>query len=390
MIKKYFLMLLFSLVFISCSEPKVENSKIYITPQYEIPNYETMEWVNSDPISIGNLLGEGKVVLIDFWTYTCVNCIRTFPFIKEWNDKYEDNGLVIIGVHTPEFEFEKELKNIKNSIDKNSLDYPVVLDNDFDIWNEFNNKYWPAKYLFNSDGEVAYSHFGEGGYIETENEIRKLLEATGQNIESKNIGTIEHQKIDDSVFGGFYGESAGMSEENSKGEKPYYRMTRELYMGSDRNLSYGGLYSGNQNYYDNTNTVYTFEDNYDYEHNKFYLNGKWMTGKESVSWKGSNSNEEYLAFKFRAKSLNGVFSSREKSNDAKVTVKLNGRYLTKDEAGLDIKFGENSESYFIANQPKMYSILILPKYDESIISFYPSVNEISVFAFTFGSYEEGF
>ena len=150
LLKKYLSILIFSVILFSCSENIESEPKIYVTPQHEIPNYENMEWINSDSISIGNQIGEGKIVLIDFWTYTCVNCIRTFPFLNEWDDKYRDDGLVIIGVHTPEFEFEKKIKKIKNSMNKHNLSYPVVLDNDFDIWNEFNNRYWPAKYLFNA------------------------------------------------------------------------------------------------------------------------------------------------------------------------------------------------------------------------------------------------
>ena len=347
-----------------------------------------MEWINSDPISIGNQIGEGKIVLIDFWTYTCVNCIRTFPFLNEWDDKYRDDGLVIIGVHTPEFEFEKKIKNIKKSMNKHNLTYPVVLDNDFDIWNEFNNRYWPAKYLFNARGEVVYAHFGEGGYIETEKEIRKLLEDQNKDLSNKELGKIENQEIDESVFGGFYGESSGMNDENADGEKPFYRMTRELYMGSDRNLSYGGIYCGNIDYYDNIGSPNTYVDDYEYSHNKFYLSGNWNNDFESViSENDSPSDDEYLSFKFRSKSVNGVFSS---INQSKLIVKLDGKFLKKNEAGLDVNFDDEGRSFIKINEPKMYSILILPEYTEKILTLLPQEKEISVFAFTFGSYEEGF
>ncbi len=388
MLKKYLSILIFSVILFSCSENIESEPKIYVTPQHEIPNYENMEWINSDPISIGNQIGEGKIVLIDFWTYTCVNCIRTFPFLNEWDDKYRDDGLVIIGVHTPEFEFEKKIKNIKNSMNKHNLSYPVVLDNDFDIWNEFNNRYWPAKYLFNARGEVVYAHFGEGGYIETEKEIRKLLEDQNKDLSNKELGKIENQEIDESVFGGFYGESSGMSDENADGEKPFYRMTRELYMGSDRNLSYGGIYCGNIDYFDNIGTPNTYVDDYEYSHNKFYLSGNWNNDFESViSENDSPSDDEYLSFKFRSKSVNGVFSS---INQSKLIVKLDGKFLKKNEAGLDVNFDDEGRSFIKINEPKMYSILILPEYTEKILTLLPQEKEISVFAFTFGSYEEGF
>ena len=204
----------------------------------------------------------------------------------------------------------------------------------------------------------------------------------------KEIGDIEYQKIDESVFGGFYDESAGMNKDNADGERQFYRMTRELYMGSDRNLSYGGIYSGNLDYYDNIGKPHNYIDEYEYSHNKFYLSGNWSNDFESII---SNIDEpsslDYLSFKFRSKSVNGVFSSNE---TADVVLKIDGNFLTKDEAGIDVKFDEKGKSFITVDQPKMYSLLILPIYDERIITLLPQKKNISIFAFTFGSYEEGF
>ena len=130
-------------------------------------------WINSEPLDLETL--RGKVVLIDFWTYSCINCIRTLPHIKEWYKKYKDNGLVIIGVHTPEFEFEKKLSNVQSAVKDFGITYPVALDNNYSTWQNYDNHYWPAHYLINQDGAISYTHFGEGNYLETENEIRKLL-----------------------------------------------------------------------------------------------------------------------------------------------------------------------------------------------------------------------
>ena len=125
-------------------------------------------WINSEPTSIAELTSQGKVVLVDFWTYTCVNCLRTLPFLREWQDKYADNGLVILGVHAPEFEFEKEIHNVQMAVDDEGIEWPVALDNEMSTWRSFKNRYWPAKYLIGIDGEIHYSHFGEGAYRETE------------------------------------------------------------------------------------------------------------------------------------------------------------------------------------------------------------------------------
>src|SRR5262249_35582634 len=130
-------------------------------------------WINSPPLTLAEL--RGKVVLIDFWTYSCINCLRTLPYIKDWYEKYHDKGLVIIGVHTPEFEFEHDVNNVKAAVQKLGILYPVALDNNFATWLAFNNRYWPAHYLINQDGVVVYTHFGEGEYDVTENNIRYLL-----------------------------------------------------------------------------------------------------------------------------------------------------------------------------------------------------------------------
>ena len=136
-----------------------------------------VNWINSDPLTLELL--RGKVVLIDFWTYSCVNCVRTLPYIKEWHDKYAKDGLVIIGVHTPEFEFEKDTRNVEKAVERFSMKYPVAQDNDFKTWRAFNNRYWPAKYFIDSEGNVRYTHFGEGAYAESELVIQQLLAETG-------------------------------------------------------------------------------------------------------------------------------------------------------------------------------------------------------------------
>ena len=130
-------------------------------------------YINTHPITLKDL--KGKVVLVDFWTYSCINCIRTLPYLADWNAKYADKGLVIVGVHTPEFEFEKNIDNVKAAVQKFGIKYPVLQDNDKGTWNAYGNSYWPRKYLIDSDGYIRYDHIGEGGYAETEKIIQTLL-----------------------------------------------------------------------------------------------------------------------------------------------------------------------------------------------------------------------
>ncbi len=130
-------------------------------------------WINSDPVSVRQL--RGRVVLVDFWTYSCVNCLRTLPHLKDWDSKYRDDGLTIVGVHSPEFAFEREADNVRGAVRKLGIRYPVALDNDFVTWTNYANQYWPAKYLIDRTGRVRYYHFGEGEYEETERQIRRYL-----------------------------------------------------------------------------------------------------------------------------------------------------------------------------------------------------------------------
>ena len=134
-------------------------------------------WFNSDPLTLQSL--RGKVVIIDFWTYSCINCQRTFPYLKRWHETYAKDGLVIIGVHSPEFEFEKSADNVAQAIEDFGIRYPVVQDNNFATWRAYDNRYWPAKYVIDANGHVRYSHFGEGSYDETEQVIQRLLQEAG-------------------------------------------------------------------------------------------------------------------------------------------------------------------------------------------------------------------
>ena len=136
-------------------------------------------YINTDGVSLEGLRGE-KVVLLEFWTYTCYNCQNAQPYINGFHDKYAGDGLQVIGVHSPEFEFEKDYNNVAAAVQEADIQYPVVLDNNYDTWNAYNNLYWPAWYLIDADGFIRYKHFGEGAYDETEKKIQELLEEKNQ------------------------------------------------------------------------------------------------------------------------------------------------------------------------------------------------------------------
>ncbi|OGM32056.1 hypothetical protein A2803_00620 [Candidatus Woesebacteria bacterium RIFCSPHIGHO2_01_FULL_44_21] len=161
----------------SLDMPNEPGTTDYPTAPEIIPDGE---WINSNPFMLSEL--RGKVVLIDFWTYSCINCIRTLPYLRNWWEKYKDDGLVIIGVHTPEFEFEKDIDNLRAAVSDFELTYPIVQDNNYATWKAYKNRFWPAKYLIDKDGRIRYSHFGEGEYDETEKKIQELLTETGKTI----------------------------------------------------------------------------------------------------------------------------------------------------------------------------------------------------------------
>jgi len=228
------------------------------------------EWFNSNPLTISSL--KGKVVLVDFWTYTCINCQRTLPYLKDWYEKYKDDGLVIVGVHTPEFEFEKNAENVGEAIKDFELKYPIVQDNNYATWNAYSNRYWPAKYLVDKDGFIRYFHFGEGDYDLTEKAIQDLLGDAATD-----------QSIDNSGY-----------EIESKTPELYLGYSRLQYLSSPEEIQKdkSALYSSPQTQEEST----------------FSYQGAWIIGEEyAMPEKGSK-----LILNFDAKNVFLVMSRRRK------------------------------------------------------------------------------
>ncbi len=157
---------------------QTRNGQLVIPVEGELPPLTGIgPWINSPPLTREQL--KGKVVVIDFWTYSCINCLRSEPYVRAWYDRYKDDGLVVIGVHAPEFAFEREFANVKKAVADLGITYPVALDNDWNLWRALKNNYWPAHYFVDAEGRVRYHHFGEGGYDESERVIRQLLTEAG-------------------------------------------------------------------------------------------------------------------------------------------------------------------------------------------------------------------
>ena len=324
-------------------------------------------WINSRPLTMEEL--RGRVVLIDFWTYTCVNCIRTMPYLKDWHAKYASHGLVIVGVHSPEFDFEKLAKNVAENARNFGLEYPIAQDNDFQTWRAYANRFWPAKYLVDSAGVIRYSHFGEGAYDETERRIRWLLEETGADLS----GLPE-------------GRQAGAPQITSLAG--FSRVTRELYGGTKRNNQPGGAYAAQDQFYRGSERAMEYLDPGSYRNHQFYLQGLWHNGREAVRHARRTENyEDYIALMFTGTSVNAVINP-ENPAPFEVLVTLDGRPLTSLEAGADL-IADDGRSYFTVDSGRMYQIVALPEYGEHELKLSSNSDDFAVFAFTFGAYSQG-
>jgi thiol-disulfide isomerase/thioredoxin len=158
----------------SPNKPEVQSVDDKSKANQKLPEFQGIfQWLNSNPLTIQDL--KGNVVLIQFWTFSCINCQRTLPYVTKWHDRYASKGLKIIGVHTPEFAFERDANNIKEAIQKHGILYPVLIDNEFKTWKAYGNEYWPHLYLADQQGNLVYDHIGEGAYDRTEQTIKQLL-----------------------------------------------------------------------------------------------------------------------------------------------------------------------------------------------------------------------
>ena len=319
-------------IFLSAEQKAAEFN---LAPEISSPD----GFINTDgrSITLGEFRGK-SVVLLDIWTYSCINCQRTIPYLNEWYKKYKDQGLVIIGLHTPEFSFEKVQKNVEEAVKNFGIRYPVVLDNDFSTWNAYGNQYWPRKYLVDIDGYIVYDHAGEGEYAQTERRIQQAL--TERNARF-NIKTSTLQSIAD--------PSGKIAVEANKVNSP------EIYFGSARNnyLANGkrGI-SGLQ-----TLTIPT-----DTMANQLYLGGTWNFASEYAEPEGEGGT---VVFKYNAQNVYMVASSTE---EAAVEIYLDGKL----------------EDTVSVRDEKLYQIIQGAGYGEHTIMLKLKNPGPRIFTFTFG------
>jgi thiol-disulfide isomerase/thioredoxin len=252
-----------------------------------------VSWLNSKPLNRKSL--QGKVVLVDFWTYTCINSLRPLPYLKGWAAKYQDRGLVVIGVHTPEFSFEKERGNVENAVRNLSVGYPVAIDSNYEIWRAFNNQYWPAQYLIDGKGRIRYHHFGEDDYGEIERAIQKLLKENGATQVDNSLVSVTPDGIE-----------AGHSRDVQSPE------TYVGYGQAEHFASPGGFAKRSQKAYNPPAKLSL---------NQWGLSGSWTVGEESAVPQAAGGK---IVFRFHARDLHLVLGPTDDGRPVRFKVTLDG------------------------------------------------------------------
>ena len=313
-------------------------------------------WFNSAPLSLRQL--RGRVVLVDFWDYTCVNCIRTLPYVQAWHARYRDKGLTVIGVHTPEFTFAQYESNVERGIREFGLTYPIVIDSNREIWKAFANRYWPTKYLLDKDGYLRYGHFGEGAYIETEQAFQELLREIDPSISLPTI-------------------MEAVREEDHAGSV-CYRPTGELYLGNRRGrIGNAGGFKEDQ--------IADYEFSGSLGENLFYASGRWASTAEY--FETVENGPHSLRLKYEASAVNLVMACPHAAS-AEVVILLDGKPLTMSQATRDIRFREladgQPESYLVVDSPRMYFLVDNHDFGSHELELRCSPG-VAAFAFTFTS-----
>jgi cytochrome c biogenesis protein CcdA/thiol-disulfide isomerase/thioredoxin len=285
----------------------------------------------------------GRVVLVDFWTYTCINCIRTFPYLKAWDSRYRNAGLTIVGVHTPEFPFERDTGNVKHAIAAAGLRYPVVQDNNYGTWTAWGNQYWPASYLIDARGRVRYTHFGEGDYGKDEQAIRTLLAERGD----KSL-------------------SGGLASSKVHALQPPKLATPETYVGTSRALGYVQQPQKGVHDYGAPPSGLGL--------NQFALGGVWNETGES----GTAVRNASISLEFQAQRVYVVLSPPPGGRSGLVQVLLNGKPITGDAAGDDVHAG-----LVTVDRQRLYNVVRLPHSGNGYLTLRPQ-NGLSAYSFTFG------
>ncbi|HZV19813.1 MAG TPA: cytochrome c biogenesis protein DipZ [Sphingobium sp.] len=308
-------------------------------------------WLNSPPLTREGL--KGKVVLVDFWTYSCINCLRALPYVRAWAEKYGRDGLVVIGVHTPEFAFEKDVANVRKAIANLGIRYPVAVDNDYRIWRAFKNNYWPAHYFIDANGRIRHHHYGEGGYAGSERVIQRLLAEAqpGRTFDGMVAGAVKGEGV----------EAASTM---------HGRRSPETYIGyarSERSVSQPTTARDKAATYEAHPAAF----------NQWGLAGTWTVGRESATLGKAGGR---ILYQFRARDLHLVMGPGKDGRPVRFRVTIDGRAPGAD-AGVDVDAAGNGT----VDSQRLYQLVRLQQAgDEHLFTIEFLDPAVEAFSFTFG------
>jgi thiol-disulfide isomerase/thioredoxin len=312
-------------------------------------------WFNSEPIALSAL--RGQVVLVDFWDYTRANCLRTIPYLTEWHRRYRECGLVIIGVHTPEFSLGRDPEGVEGAIRRLGIPYAVVTDNEYLVWSALANRDWPAKYLIDRDGYVRYTHVGEGNYTATEHAIQALL-----------------------VEAGYHGDLPYPMDPIRETDIPgavCYRTTPEICTGYVR-----GMIGNIEGF--NLNSTIEYTDPKVYVDGRFYAHGRWLVERDYVQYQGGPEAEGRIILPYHAAEVNAVMKP-EGVQALPVSVEQDDHPLSRESSGEDVSFDEHGKSILAVNGPRMYNLVKNREFGQHTLKLNTRSNAFAIYSFSFAT-----
>lgn len=327
-------------------------------PRIPAPEISATEWLNSKPLTLKEL--RGKVVIVDFWEYTCINCVRSFPYLKRWNAEYGPLGLVIIAVHTPEFEFGKNPAVVADAAGRFGLTMPIAVDSDLKTWDAFHNGGWPAEYIIDRNGRIADTHLGEGNFWMVEEDIQTLLKEANPKLD---FSTAKYQIVEDEPeFGG-----------------TCMRSTPETYLGAVQAQlasNDGGL---------RKEVAFNYEPPREIPLDTFALRGGWKAMPEYLQTASPlASDPASLSLHYKAKSVYIVAGAQD-GHPQRLYVTQDGKPLAAKSRGRDIKIEGDGRTYVELSQKRMYYVAKNPQFGEHTMTVTPSSSDIALYTFTFGN-----
>jgi thiol-disulfide isomerase/thioredoxin len=349
---------------------QIDKSQFIKAPEFaQVDGY--INTYNNSPLTLSSL--KGKVVLVDFWTYSCINCIRTIPYINDWNQKYADKGLVIVGVHSPEFEFEKNYDNVKAAVQRLGITYPVILDSDHGTWNAYGNQYWPRHYLIDNQGYIRDNHIGEGGYDQTEKAIQSLLAERAAQMGMKEIS--------------FDTKPTTMIKQNSLQSVDLRQATTpEIYVGYDK----ARAPIGNPEGFKPSQTIsYSISPNTSFKPSIVYLQGNWKNNPDNMELQSDTGR---IALVYYAKSANMVAGGKgggivSNDNDKQGEVGVHGQAaatLTSNMSNKSLGEDLSSDGSFRIDGQRLYNLAMHNDYNAHSIIIDVKGKGFQLYTFTFG------